>query len=96
VPRKLRRTKPRPLRVKPRWEPGDEQRAELQRLLAAVDPASGEGDPRFVALLEAWEGCGAPWDAVPVVPSYKCRGGVWLVQDVDAVLAAIGVHVNGN
>jgi len=77
--------------TKPRWALTSEQARELRGLANAVDPGAGEGDPAFLALLEAWRGCNTPWDVRPLVFGYRCFGGEWLTR-VAATLAAIRYH----
>jgi len=72
--------------VKPGWELTEGQRVELRDLVAAVDCFAGEHDPRFLALLGYWQSCKAPWDALPVVPAYRCKDATWLTAGVGPVL----------
>jgi hypothetical protein len=79
--------------VKAKWSLSDGQRRSLGNLLATVGPGTGEDDPRFMRLLEAWELIKAPWDLSPAVCCYRCRGGAWVYASAAAVVAAIGRHV---
>lgn len=96
MPSTRKRKSRRPVYVKPRWWPTEEQRRELRPLLADVNPEAGEGDPAFLALLAYWQGCEPPWDAFPLPHVYQCRGGTWLTAGVEAVLAAIQAHLEAS
>ena len=94
MPASRKRKSRRPVYVKPRWRPNEEQRLDLRALLAEVDPCGREGDPAFLWLLHYWEACRVPWDAFPPVPAYHAKG-EWLTGGVGPVLAAICKHVDG-
>jgi hypothetical protein len=96
MPTTRKRKSRRPVYVKSRWRPTEEERHELTRLVDGVDLEAGEDAIAFVQLLDAWEAVKPPWDALPTVPAYHAKG-VWLTAGVAVVVSAIRRHVeDGN
>ena len=79
--------------TKPGWSLSDADRERLRSILGSISEDATETSPEFIRLLEAWEAVKAPWNLVPTVPAYHCKGGEWVSGGVGAVVTAIAAHL---